>query len=85
MMKELIDPKKYVAYGPWFSGGFDTLEEANGLLQQYQGAIYVRLDYLEHFSVAAEKVLDWYSRGADYKELVAIQNLADATEIYEKM
>lgn len=38
--------KKYVAYGPGFSGSYDTIEEAYDVLENNggNGAIYIRID-----------------------------------------
>ncbi len=38
--------KKYVAYGPGYSGSYDTMEEACNVLESNggKGAIYVRID-----------------------------------------
>lgn len=43
-----MDPKKYLAYGPGFSGDYDTKEEALEVLSNNlgEGEIYVRLDLM---------------------------------------
>lgn len=41
-------PKKYLAYGPGFSGDYDTREEAQEVLSNNRGEgdIYVRIDLM---------------------------------------